>query len=421
MFDAEFQRSQFPALQCLRNGKTPIFLDGPAGTQVPQRILDAMVGYLTRCNANHGGAFRTSIESDAILDEAHRAIADLLNAPSPDEVVFGANMTTLTFHLSRSIAKTLRPGDEIMLSRLDHDANVTPWVLAARDAGATVRWIDVNPDDGTLNLETFRNQIGSKTRLVAVGLASNVLGTINDVGTICSEAKHAGAWTFVDAVHYAPHGPIDVQAIGCDFLTCSAYKFFGPHVGILWGRRALLEELPAYKVRPAPNELPGRWMTGTQNHEGIAGVAAAVEYLADVGRKSAEYRTGYPPWEGRRLDLHAGMAAIQAYERELGGLLLRGLAERPRFRVWGIRDGNRLAERVPTIAITDRELSPRTLAERLAEHEIYVWNGNNYALEISERLGVEATGGFVRLGLVHTNTATEVDRLLHALDDVVAQ
>ncbi|MBX9681431.1 MAG: cysteine desulfurase-like protein [Gemmataceae bacterium] len=420
MFEVASLRRQFPALQQSHDGRTPIFLDGPAGTQAPQQVIDAMVRYLTRCNANHGGVFRTSVESDAILDDAHQAVADFLHAPYAEEIIFGGNMTTLTFHLSRSIAKRLQPGDEVMVTRLDHDANVSPWMLAARDAGATVRWIDVNPEDGTLDFDSFRRQLNSKTRLVAVGLASNVLGTINDVTTIAREAKAVGAWTFVDAVHFAPHGPIDVQAIGCDFLACSAYKFFGPHVGILWGRRALLEGLPAYKVRPSPKELPGRWMTGTQNHEGIAGTAAAVEYLAEIGRACPEYRDPFSRMHGRALDVHAGMAGIQEYERGIGGRLLQGLAERPRFRIWGIRDVSRLAERVPTISITDCSLTPRQLAERLAAREIYAWNGNNYALEISERLGLEPHGGFVRLGLVHTNTADEVDRLLQTLDEIVA-
>ncbi|MFO0865979.1 MAG: cysteine desulfurase-like protein [Gemmataceae bacterium] len=420
MFDVASLRSQFPALQLTHHGVAPIYLDGPAGTQVPQRVIDAMTNYLVHCNANHGGAFRTSIDSDAILDDAHQAVADFLNAPSADEIIFGANMTTLTFQLSRSIAKRLQPGDEVIVTRLDHDANIMPWMLAARDAGASVRWIELNPHHATHDLESFRKHLSAKTRLVAVGLASNVLGTVNDVATIVREAKAAGALTFVDAVHFAPHGPIDVKAIGCDFLACSAYKFFGPHVGILWGHRALLEDLPAYKVRPAPNVLPGRWMTGTQNHEGIAGTAAAVEYLASIGEHSPEFHTQFPTMQGRRRDAHAGMAAIQQYERFLGARLLQGLADRPRFRVWGIRDPHRGGERVPTISITDQSISPQQLAKRLAAREIYVWNGNNYALEISECLGVEPHGGFVRIGLVHTNTAEEVDRLLRTLDEVVA-
>jgi cysteine desulfurase family protein (TIGR01976 family) len=406
-------RSQFPALNRPRDGRVPIFFDGPAGTQVPQTVIDAMVHYLTTCNANHGGVFATSVESDGVLDEAHGAMADLLGAPSGDEIVFGQNMTSLTFHLSRSIARVLKPGDEVMVTRLDHDANVSPWVLAARDAGATVRWIDIHPEDCTLDLDTFRRQLGDKTRLVAVGMASNGTGTINDVATITAEARRAGAWVFLDAVHYAPHGPIDVQALGCDFLACSAYKFFGPHVGVLWGRRQLLEELPAYKVRPAPDTPPGRWMTGTQNHEGIAGVTAAVSYLAeDVG----------PPFGGtggtRRDRLMLSMYNILKHEQTLSWYLLTELSKRPRFRVVGICDPGRLNERVPTISITARDATPRRIVEHLAARHIYAWAGNMYALEVSERLGLEATGGFVRLGMVHYNTPAEIDAVLRALDEL---
>jgi cysteine desulfurase family protein (TIGR01976 family) len=401
MSDFAKLREQFPGLNRKRDGRLPIFFDGPAGTQVPARVIDAMVHYFTTCNANHGGVFATSQASDAIVERAHQAMADLLNAPSPEETVFGQNMTSLTLHLSRSIARVLLPGDEVIVSRLDHDANVTPWVLAARDAGAVVRWIDVHAEDGTLDLETFRRQLSERTRFVAVGLASNSLGTINDVATIAREAKPVGAWVFADAVHYAPHGPIDVQALGCDFLACSAYKFFGPHVGVLWGRRKLLEELPAYKLRPAPDTLPGRWMTGTQNHEGLAGVAAAVEYLAAIGG-----------------DLHRTMTAIRAHEQTLSRRLLAGLAQRPRFRVWGVRDPSRLDERVPTIAITARGASPLAIAEHLAARQIYVWSGNMYALEVTERLGLEASGGIVRLGMVHYNTPEEIDAVLRALDEL---
>jgi cysteine desulfurase family protein (TIGR01976 family) len=328
-------------------------------------------------------------------------------------------MTSLTFHLSRSIAKTLKPGDEVMVTRLDHDANVSPWVLAARDAGATVRWIDIHPEDCTLDLDSFRKQLSEKTKWVAVGLASNGVGTINDVATITREAKKAGATVFVDAVHYGPHGPIDVQSIGCDFLACSAYKFFGPHVGILWGRRELLESLPCYKVRPSSNALPGKWMTGTQNHEGLAGVAAAVGYLASLDG-SASDGTGRPslarPANGNRREcLRKAMAAIRTYEQTLSKHLLTGLAERPRFRVLGVRDMSRLNERVPTISITAKNATPQQMAAYLASKQIYSWAGNSYALEVSERLGLEPTG-FLRLGLVHYNTTDDIDRLLKALD-----
>jgi cysteine desulfurase family protein (TIGR01976 family) len=395
MFDVAGLREQFPALSLKRNGRPPIFLDGPAGTQVPRSVVDAVSDCLIRTNANHGGVFTVSRDADAMLDRAHRAMADFLGAESPDEIVFGQNMTTMTFALSRALGRTWKPGDEVMVTRCDHDANVSPWLLAARDSGATVRWIEIDPETCTLDLDTFRRQLGDRTKLVAVGLASNLVGTIHPVATIAREAKRAGALTFVDAVHYGPHGPIDIAALGCDFLACSAYKFFGPHVGILWGRRDLLESLPAYKVRPAPDAPPGKWMTGTQNHEGIAGTLAAVEYLKTVG-----------------------MPAIREYEKSLARRLLDGLASRPRFRVHGL-GVERLDERVPTIAITDRHLKPRQIAEYLAAREIYVWSGNSYALEPSQRLGREPDG-IVRLGLVHYNMATEVDALLEALDRLPA-
>ena len=409
MFDVMSLRREFPALQQKRGARTPIFLDGPGGTQVPRRVIDAVAHYLSTCNSNHGGVFATSRESDAILHRAHEAVADFLNAPSPDEIVFGANMTTLTFQLSRAFAKTLKAGDEIMVTRLDHDANIRPWMLAAQDAGATVRWIDVHSEDCTLDLDSLRRQLGPRTRLVAVGVASNAVGTINDVATIGRRAHDAGALMFVDAVHFAPHGPIDVQAWNCDFLAFSAYKVFCPHVGILWARRALLENLPVYKLKPASDALPDRWMTGTQNHEGLAGVAAGMDYLEAIGAASTAAAD-------RRARLHAAMSAIQVYERDLARRLLDGLAARPEFKVWGITDRARLAERVPTISLTHRHYDAQTLAEHLAEQQIYAWNGNMYALELSALLGLEQRGGFLRLGFVHYNTADEVDAVLAALE-----
>jgi cysteine desulfurase family protein (TIGR01976 family) len=409
MFDLPSIRRQFPALERTVNGRVPLFLDGPGGTQVPQTVIDALVHYLSTCNANHGGVFTTSRLSDEVLHNAHRAAADLLNAPSADEIVFGANMTTLTFHLSRAFARTLRPGDEVLVTRMDHDANVRPWVLAARDAGATVRFIDIHPEDCTLDLDDLRRQLGPRVRLVAVTCASNAVGTVNDVRRITRLAHEAGALVHLDAVHYAPHGLIDVRDWGCDFLACSAYKFFGPHVGILWGRRDLLTELPAYKVRPAPEDLPDRWMTGTQNHEGLAGVAAAIDYLDALGA-TAE------PTASRRQRLVAAFTAIREHETQLARRLLDGLAARPRFHVWGITRPEQLAWRVPTVAVTMAEHAPQEIAEHLARQEIYVWNGNMYALELCERLGLEEQGGILRLGLVHYNTGEEVDRLLRVLD-----
>ncbi|HYV34407.1 MAG TPA: cysteine desulfurase-like protein [Gemmataceae bacterium] len=409
MFDVNYCRQQFPAFQARPRA---IFLDGPGGTQVPQRVIDAIVHYLTHCNANHGGVFATSRESDAILHKAHVAVAELLNAPSDKEIVFGPNMTTLTLGFTRSIAKTLKPGDEIVVTKLDHDGNVSPWLLAARDAGATVRWIDIQTPDCTLDLDSLRRQLNDKTRWVAVGCASNAAGTINDVAGITRLAHAAGAKVFLDAVHYAPHGPIDVQAWDCDALACSAYKFFGPHIGILWARRQLLEELPAYKLRPAADTIPDRWMTGTQNHECIAGVAAAVEYLHDLGKHTGH--TG-----DRRSTLRAAMTAIQSYETELGRQLLEGIAKLKRFEVWGIADVKKLAQRVPTVSITLPGTTAEKMARQLAERDMYAWNGNMYAINLSERLGLENRGGFLRLGLLHYNTHEEVERLLAALAGLV--
>jgi cysteine desulfurase family protein (TIGR01976 family) len=416
MLDVLSLRRQFPALHRSENGRTPVFLDGPGGTQVPERVIQAMASYLQTCNANHGGLFATSRESDQVLHRAHEAVADLLNAPSPDEVIFGANMTTLSLHLSRAIGRTLRPGDEVLVTRLDHDANVTPWVLTARDAGATIRTCDIHPEDCTLDLDDLRRLLSPRTRLVAIACASNAVGTINDVRKITCWAHDVGARVFLDAVHYAPHGPIDVQAWDCDFLACSAYKFFGPHVGILWGKSALMEELPAYKLRPVPETLPDRWMTGTQNHEGIAGAAAAVDYLAEIGARHPAYQAEFPSMSGRRLHLHAGMAAIKDYEQGLGKRLLEGLARRPRWKVWGITRPDHLSRRVPTVSLTLPGRNAADIAAYLAEQGIYVWNGNLYALALTERLGLEPEGGLVRLGLVHYNTADEVDRTLAALD-----
>jgi cysteine desulfurase family protein (TIGR01976 family) len=418
MFDVMKLRQQFPALNIVRNGRQPIYFDGPGGTQVPQRVIDAMVRYLTTSNANHGGRFATSRESDRILENARQAIADFINAPSADEVVFGANMTTLTFHLSRAIARTLRAGDEILVTRLDHDANVTPWVLAARDAGATVQYVDIRPEDCTLDLDDFQRRLGARTRIVALPCASNAVGTISDFRTMARRAHDVGAWVFLDAVHYAPHCPIDVADWGCDFLTCSAYKFFGPHVGVLWGRRELLDGLPAYKLRPVPESLPDRWQTGTQNHEGLAGVAAAVDYLAEIGACCSVFHAGFPTLGGRRLQLHAGMAAIASYEASLAAKLLNGLAEHSHIKVWGITNPRQVRARVPTVSISMANSEPGSVAEHLGARDIYVWHGNMYAVGLSERLGLESRGGFLRIGLVHYNTVAEVDRLLEALDEL---
>ena len=409
----QYCRDQFPALQRPVAGQPAVFLDGPAGTQVPRSVIDAIAKYLSECNANCGGCFITSQESDTLLDAAHQATAEFLGADDPDTIAFGANMTSITFAVSRALAKTWSSGDEVVVTRTEHDANFTPWVLAARDAGATVRYADVR-DDTTLDIDDLRSKISERTKLVAVGCASNATGTINPVREVCDAARAVGALSYVDAVHYAPHSLIDVSELGCDLLACSAYKFFGPHVGILWGRRDVLESTPAYKVRPAPDSLPGKWMTGTQNHEGIAGVLAAIDYLADLGR----HVTGDERLD-RRDALKNAFGQIQGRERQLTEQLLAGLAEMPEYRVWGISDETRLDQRMPTVSITHDRVMPRDLARQLGKRGIFVWHGNYYAVPLTTALGLEPDG-MVRLGIVHYNTASEIERLLRALSEINA-
>lgn len=409
--DVAAVRRQFPALARRHGDREAVFFDGPAGSQVPECVIDAIGNYLRTMNANHGGMFATSVRSDAMLDEAHRAAADFIGADDPNCCYFGANMTTLTFALSRALAQTWNRGDEIIVSRLDHDANFTPWVMAARDAGVTVRYIGIRPDC-TLDLDDLRRQLSPRTRLVAVGCASNAVGTANPTVEIAAFAHAVGAKVFLDAVHYAPHRLIDVAAWDCDFLVCSAYKFFGPHVGVMWGRRELLEQLSAYKVRPATNELPGKWMTGTQNHEGIAGVLAAIDYLADLGRTTSGESS-----LTRRAALRQAFDVVQGYERRLGERLQAGFDKLPQFRSYGITELKRFGERVPTFSIAHRTLPSIEVAKRLDAAGIYAWHGNFYALPLTETLGVEPAG-LVRIGMLHYNTEEEVDYLLEVLKTI---
>lgn len=411
----DWSRRQFPALARRVADQPAAFFDGPAGTQVPQRVIDAVAEYFRWTNANHGGLFPTAIESDRLLDEAHAATADFLGATDPDEVAFGPNMTTLTLGLSRALARHWQPGDEIIVTRLDHDANFTPWALAARDAGATLRVVEFRDSDCTLDLDQYRSLLSPRTKLVAVGYASNAVGTVNPVAEMIRLAHEVGALAFVDAVHYAPHGLLDVAQLDCDFLACSAYKFFGPHTGILWGRRRLLESLTPYKLRPAPDSLPGRWMTGTQSHELLVGVRAAIDYLADLGREAAG--SGAAPL-GRRAALRSAFEAITDHERTLAAQLLAQLREIPGLRIWGIADERRMNERVATFAVTHPQRPTSDLARQLGAAGLFVWHGNYYAINLSEALGQEPQG-MVRIGLVHYNTATEVDRLATTLRQLV--
>lgn len=412
-FDVSAIRSQFPALQQQIDGRAPVYLDNPGGTQVPQAVIDAMTRYLIEANSNTHGPFHTSQLTDETIDGARAAMADMLNTV-PEQIVFGPNMTTLTFNLSRAIGATLSAGDEVVVTKMDHDANISPWLLMARDAGASVRWVDFDPESGRLDMDSMAAAITPKTKVVACVYASNALGTVNDVARVAEMAKAVGAYSFIDAVQYAPHGPVDVQALGCDFLACSAYKFFGPHAGILYGRADLLNSLPAYKVRPASDKAPDRWETGTKNHEGLAGITAAVDYLAWVGDQfGADHNAD--GLNGRRGSIRRGMKAIAAYERMLSAHLIDGLQAIPNITVAGITEHDAITDRVPTAICDVAGHDPADVSRRLGEQGFYLWAGHYYAIAVMERLG--RTGpGMVRIGPVHYNTVEELDRLLAALE-----
>jgi cysteine desulfurase family protein (TIGR01976 family) len=411
-FDVERIRAQFPALR-----RKEVYLDNPGGTQATSRCLDGIREYLVESNANHDGAFATSRASDALIARTRAAMADFLNASGPEEIVFGHNMTTLTFHLSRSLARLMGPGDRLVVTRLDHDANISPWLLMAADRGCAIDWVDFHPEDGTLDLESLDKALEKNPKLVAVGYASNALGTINPVGEITSRAHRAGALVFIDAVHYAPHGPIDVRETGCDFLVCSPYKFFGPHMGVLYGRRDLLDSLFAYKVRPASDRLPFRFETGTQNHEAIAGLLGTLEYFEWIGKEfgSTPAIPQAPAHEGRRLVFKRALAAIREYEKGLSLALAEVIARVPGSRVYGLMDPGRFDERAPTFAFRMEGIAPRDVAVELDEAGFFVWDGNYYALEVTRRLDVEDKGGMVRVGAVHYNTLDEIARFGGAL------
>ena len=417
-FDVDDLRAQFPALRREQNGRPVAFLDGPGGTQVPQRVIDAVVHYYTDTNANADGAFTTSELSDAMTAEAHAAVADFLGAASPEEIKFGYNMSTLTLHIGRSIGATLAPGDEVVVTTLDHEANVSTWEAMAADRGLTVRKVDIREDDVTLDLEDLESKLSKRTKLVAVGYASNAVGTINPVREIVARAHEVGALTYVDAVAYAPHGPIDVQALDTDFLVCSAYKWFGPHLGALYGKAAVLDRLPAFKVRPAHD----RFETGTASFESIAGTLAATDYLREVGRSYGDVgmAPGAADASERRRELVAGMTAIVDYEQALVGRLIAGLQGIRGLTIHGITESARADERVPTVSVSIDGINPRTAAASLGRAGIYAWDGDFYATGLIERLGKADLGGVLRLGLVHYNTAEEVDRTLEAVETIAA-
>ncbi len=444
-FDVTHIRAQFPSLAQTVNGHPAAFLDGPGGTQVPQRVIDAISNYLRRDNANTGGAYSTSHHTDAMISEARAAMADFLHCAA-DEVAFGPNMTTLTYAMSRAIGRELKPGDEIVVTRLDHDANVSPWLAMAEERGVTVRWAEIHDEDCTLDMADLASKINSRTKLVAAGYASNAVGTINPVKEIVRLAHAAGALAYIDAVHYTPHGLIDVAALDCDFLVCSTYKFFGPHMGVLFGKREHLQRLRPYKVRPNTNAIPNCWEWGTLNHECIAGITACVEYIADLGRGSvngvtngatnkrmphpsrlskggndAAETSGFDRSGGteRRAAIAAAYAAIHEHERALLEKMMTGLKKIPGLKIYGITDPARFGERCATLAVRIENHTPLELSTKLGERGFFTWDGNYYALNLTEHLDVEKSGGFLRIGLVHYNTPDEVDRLLAALREIV--
>ena len=409
--DLPWVRSQFPSLAQIVNGNPAVFLDGPGGTQVPQGVIDAISDYLTTSNANTCGAYATSRRTNAVIDDARAAMADFLGC-DPDEIVFGPNMTTLTYAVSRAIGRELGPGNELVVTHLDHDANISPW-RALEETGATVRFAEINQEDCTIDMNDLARKITGHTRIVAAGYASNAVGTINPVKQIVQLAHDRGAMAYIDAVHYAPHGPIDVRTLDCDFLVCSTYKFFGPHMGVLYGKREHLKRLQPYKVRANTEAIPNRWEWGTLNHECIAGITACVDYLADLGRRVD------PSASTRRAALLAAYDAIQKHERNLAEKLIRGLAAIPRLKIYGITDPRRFDQRCPTIAVRIAGHTPLELATALGERGFFTWDGNYYALNLTERLDVEKDGGFLRIGLVHYNTSEEVDRLISTLREIV--
>ncbi|CCQ10227.1 CBSS-345074.3.peg.1627: Cysteine desulfurase [Pseudoalteromonas luteoviolacea B = ATCC 29581] len=406
-------RRQFPALMQSLNGQAPIFLDGPGGSQVPQSVLSAMSAYLGYFNANLGGAFFSSHKTVELMNGARQAVADLLNAPSKEQIVFGANMTSLTFSFSRAISRNWQAGDEVIVTNADHYSNVSSWRQAAEDKGVKVQAVRINEADCTLDLEHYASLLSTKTKLVAVTYASNTTGSINDIKRIVEMAHQVGALVYVDAVHYAPHELIDVQALDCDFLACSAYKFFGPHVGIVYGKKAHLEGFTPYKVEPAKDVIPGRWETGTQSFEGLAGVIAAIEYIASL--------SDLPKTATRRERLSDAFAKTKAHEMALSEYVLKRIAEFPEITLYGIADQMRLAERTPTFALTFAGIEPRKVSEFLGEHHICVWDGNFYAQGLCEQLGVIDKGGVVRIGCMHYNTIDELSTLFDRIEQFLAR
>lgn len=418
--DIKSMRKRFPALSIKDNGRARVYLDNPGGTQVPVDVIDAISDCLIRCNANLGGAFRSTKLADQVVEDAHTAMADFLNANDVQEIIFGQNMTSLTMQLSRSLAPLFKPGDEVIVSRMDHDANVSPWLLLAQDLGLNVKWLDFDTHKFEFDLSQLDELLTDKTKLIAVGYASNLTGTVHDVKAIAAKAKSVGALCFIDAVQFAPHGFIDVQDLGCDFLVCSPYKFFGPHQGVLWGRKDLLESLHAYKVRPAPNDASGKFETGTLSHEAMAGTTAVVNYFAEIGQNMAQaHMDKHSMYPERRAYIRAAFDLLRGYEDQLTLRLIEGLRGMNGVTIQGITNPDDIARRVPTISFSVEGLDPSVISEALARDNIFVWSGHNYAIEAVDKLGLKDKGGILRIGIAHYNTADEIDLTLAAIKRVL--
>jgi cysteine desulfurase family protein (TIGR01976 family) len=420
--DVHSLRGEFPALALTHDGAPRIYLDNPAGTQLPQCVLDRMTTAMVEFNANLHGSFRTSRRATELVGDAHAAVADMVNAASPDEIVFGPNMTTLTFMMTRALAPLFEPGDEIVLTQMEHDANHTPWRLLAEERGLIVRILPFDKSTYEFNLEELASLITERTRFAAFNYASNILGTINEVAAMCAMVREVGGLTYVDAVQYAPHGPIDVQRLGCDLLVASPYKFYGPHQGVLWGREELLSRLPAHKLRVVPDVPPNRFETGCQSLAGQAGTLAAVEYLERVGGGlgAASDPLDASPRSPRTRAIHGALRAFVAHEETLAARLIAGLQDIGNLHIHGITDPTDFARRVPTVSFSRPGTDPATVAAALDSHGIYVWNGHSYALPVIEHLGLADAGGVVRIGPTHYNTVEEIDRTLEVLGSVLS-
>ncbi|TJU96326.1 MAG: cysteine desulfurase-like protein [Mesorhizobium sp.] len=412
-FPIEAVRARFPALSLTDKGRRRIYLDNPAGTQVPQAVADAVSRCLLTTNANLGGYFETTIAAQQVVDDAHQAMADFLGAESREEIIIGANMTTLTYHMSRTLGRAMKPGDELILTRMDHEGNVSPWLQLAEDLGLVVRWLPFDERSWQVEEATLNDLLSDKTRLLALNYASNLTGSINRVKSLTAIAKQAGALVYVDAVQFAPHGLIDVQELGCDFLICSAYKFFGPHMGILWGRLDIIDGLKAYKCRCSSNGLPERFELGTPQIELMAGLTAAVDYFAELGGAAGQGGS-------RRQKIARAFEVSIAYENRLAQRLIDGLADISGLTIHGITDPKRLGDRVPTVSFTVDGIVPETIVRQMNAENIFLWSGHNYAWEIVHQLGIPAEQGVVRIGIAHYNTSDEIDETLESVHRVVA-